>query len=268
VVPVFKTIKEALQTGFRQRKDWEYGGEEITVKGRLLVRNPKGALSQTEWSKRGYRVRNDAKPHSQRSFYSTERGHLTYDVYREDQVEPKRRVTPMPPKGIDILAAVWVINRRAKRCRELASSHYKSHTHDFAATAKEEKLELYRLKGQALHYLFAEGRLAIVGYHRFRGDNWAEVLAGGGYDFHRPCPAQVANTSKAIDQIEAKPRGSKEPRLKDARYTVEEYLRDKPQVDVYEWPAPIRTRSTRAWEDWEEDDDFDGPDDDSVDSDF
>src|SRR6266404_1097013 len=82
MIVMFNTIKAAKQVGFRERKDWEYGGEEITVKGRLLVRNPKEALSQTEWSKRGYRVRRDAQPHSYRYGFTGQR-RVTYDVYRD-----------------------------------------------------------------------------------------------------------------------------------------------------------------------------------------
>jgi RNase P/RNase MRP subunit p29 len=249
---MFTKIKAAMQVGFRERKGWEYGGEEITVKGRLLVRNPIEAVSKTEWSKRGYRVRQDAQPHCYRSIHFTGRGSVTYAVYRDDQVESKRRVSLMPPTLIDALSAVWAINRRAKRCHDLASSHYKSGTHGFSAMVKNEKLELYRLKGQALHYLRKQRRLETAGYHRFPSGNWAEVLEGGGYTFHRPCPDRSDETAKEIDEIEAKPRGSKEPRLKDALHTIKVYLGGKPEVDVFEWP---QTRSSRGH--WPEDYDFD-----------
>jgi hypothetical protein len=36
----FTTIKEATHAGFRARKPWEYGGEEISLKGRTLARTP------------------------------------------------------------------------------------------------------------------------------------------------------------------------------------------------------------------------------------
>jgi hypothetical protein len=263
---MFTTIKAAIQAGFRERKDWEYGGEEIIVKGRLLVRNPKEALSQTEWAKRGYRVRQDTQPHCYRAVHFIGRRSVTYAVYRDDQVEPKRQVSSTPSKLIDILAAVWVINRRAKRCRDLASSHYQSGTHGFAGTVKNEKLELYRLKGQALHYLLDEGQLEIVGYHCFPSGNCAEVLKGGGYAFHRPCPDQVNETAKQIEEIEAKPRGSKEPRLKDALHTVKVYLCGKPEGDVFEWPQKDRAPSTRSGRHWGEDNDLEDFDDDYEDS--
>ncbi len=166
---------------------------------------------------------------------------------------------------IDTLAALWAINRRAKRCRDLASTHYKTGTHGFAAVSKAEKLELYRLKGQALHYLLLEKRLEVVGHHRFPEGNWAEVLKGSGYTFHRPCPTQQGQAVNEIDEIEAKPRGSKEPRLKDALYSIKAYLDGKPQVCVFEsaHKAPFRPRRlSRHWNDFDEDSDEDVEDDD------
>ena len=233
----YNTLKAAREAGFRERKDWEYGGEEITIKGRLLVRNPKEAHSQSQWSNLGFRVRKGAEPHCRRSVHLQVGGHVTYDVYREDQVEPKRKVSPKPPVRIDVLASVWVINRRAKRCRDQASAHYKRGLHGFAGNARKAKDRLYSLKGEALHHLLAEGRLKVVGYHRFPDGNWAELLQGDGYTFHRPCPPRAAAHVEERDQIEAKPRGAKEPRLKDAVHTVEMYLESKPEVQPYQWPA-------------------------------
>jgi hypothetical protein len=242
---MFETIRAAKEAGFRQRKEWEYGGEEITVKGRLLVRDPEAALSRTEWSRQGFRVCRDAEPHAHRFAYFERGGHRHYPVYREDQVIPKREVSRTEPVRIDVLAAVWVLNRRAKRCRDLAQAYYQRRAHGFARAAKNEKLELYRLKGQALHHLLAEGRLAVAGHHRFAGGHWAEVLRGEGYTFHRPCPAKSDAAAVELGEIEAKPRGSKEPRLKDARHTVAAYLAGKPEVRVFEWPEKDRSNFAR-----------------------
>ena len=258
---MYPTIKAAVESGFRRRKAWEYGGEEIAVKRRQLVRDPKEAYSRTEWSKRGRRVRRDAEPHCYRTAYIEGRKTITYPVYREDQVEPKRQISSTPPVLIDVLAALWTINRRAKRCRDLASTYYRSRMHGFAATVKEKKLELYELKGQALHYLLLERRLEIVGHHCFPGGNWAEVLRGEDYCFHRPCDEQTGQTVTEIDDIEAKPRGPKEPRLKDALHTVKEYLGGRPEVDIFEWPLRIsstRRYSEMRWDDSGEESDTDG----------
>jgi hypothetical protein len=170
---------------------------------------------------------------------------VTYAVYREDQVEPKRKVSPTPAALIDILAAVWVINRRAKRCRDLASKHHGRRAYGFAGTVKEEKTELYRLKGLAIHHLLADGRLEVVGHHRFPGGNWAEVLQGSGYTFHRPCPPQDGANVEDREEIEAKPKETKEPRLKDARHTVNAYLQGKPSVIVFQWARKVKERAHR-----------------------
>lgn len=87
--PGYKTITQAAREGFKLRKNWEYGGEETVVKGRLLVRHPKEAYSKTEWSKRGFRLSAGAKPHCVRTVHMTKAGKsIKYAVYREDQVEP------------------------------------------------------------------------------------------------------------------------------------------------------------------------------------
>jgi hypothetical protein len=264
---LFTTIKQVTEAGYRERKEWEYDGKQITIKGRMLVCNPKEAISETAWSKLGFRVRYGVMPHCRRTVRIEGQGRRIYDVYREDQVEPKRQIVLVPPKAIDLLAALWAINRRAKRCRDGASRHFKSHTHAFAAALKREKGKLYWLKGQALHYLLAEGQLEIVGHHRFPDGNWAEVLRGSGYTFHRPCADQAASTAEEINEIEAKPRGSKEPRLKDALHTVEEFLREKPEVRVFEWARRTPALSRRSAR-YGGEDDLDNFDDDYENSDW
>jgi hypothetical protein len=136
-----------------------------------LVHTPKEAVSKTEWSKRGYRVLRDAVPHAQRTAGIFGRGSVSYPVYRADQVEPKRRMTAAPPAIIDVLAAVWVLNRRARRCRDLARSAYKDGRHQAADTHSREKRELYQLKGKVLHHLVAEGLLRVDVYHGFPKGN-------------------------------------------------------------------------------------------------
>ena len=100
---------------------------------------------------------------------------------------------------------------------------------------RSEKEEIYALKSQATHYLKAEGQLASAGFHCFDNGNWAEVLEGAGYRFHCPCPPQDSATVIKLEEIEAKPRGASEPKLKDALHTVRIYLANRPHVDVYQW---------------------------------
>jgi hypothetical protein len=234
---MFKTIKAAKEAGFRKPKDWEYGGARIKIKGRVLVHDPKQALSETQWSKRGYRTRRRVQPHAYRSVRISGAGRVVYEVYRDDQVEPKRRYSVVPPVEIDLLAAVWVINRRAKRCRDQARKCFESGRHEAATKLREEKEHLYELKGQALYHLVVERRLQFSGYHRFPDDNWAELLQGDGYSFHRPCSPPEGVDVIERSEIEAKPRGAREPRLKDALHTLQGYLDSKPKMALYKWPS-------------------------------
>jgi hypothetical protein len=90
-----------------------------------------------------------------------------------------------------------------------------------------------------------DGTLNVVEYHCFQGGNWAEVLKGQGYTFHRPCPPRDDVGVPELNDIEAKPRDAKEPRLKDALHTITGYLADKPAVKCYTWPPPERDTRTR-----------------------
>ncbi len=155
---------------------------------------------------------------------------------------------------VPILQAVWAINRRAKRCRDYASSYAsRARPRDgdgdlrvLASWYRMQKESLYELKGQALHHLLKEGLVQRVGYAIFEDDNWAEVLAGGGYRFHRPCeePGEEIPDEQIVelDQIEAKPKETAEPDIADAIASVEAYLDDKPAVQLYSWPPPQRQR--------------------------
>ena len=149
----FKTIKAALAAGFRERRPQDYGGEEIVVKDHTLVRNAEEAVAMTVWRKRGFRPMKDVEPHARMKFYMYRRGgYLEFDVFRRDQVEPRRRNKPIPPRPIPLAAAVWVINRRAKRARDLASRAYHIQSHEVASLRSQERDGLYRLKSQMLQH--------------------------------------------------------------------------------------------------------------------
>lgn len=111
----FRTIKEARAAGFRDVRPYDYGGEQITVKGHRLVRNPQRAKSATEWGREGYVVAEGQKPHAER-FTRAHKKAQWYDVYRSDQVQPNPiRVTgapnlpnasPVPLEGLQRSASV------------------------------------------------------------------------------------------------------------------------------------------------------------------
>ena len=176
--------------------------------------------------------------------------------------------------NVSVLSAMFTLNRRAKRCRDQAQTFYREQMHGLARNAREEKELLYNLKGQALHYLLLDGQLTGGEYQRIR-QNWAEVLTGDGYRFHRPCspPLPLPQNPLQIGEIDSKPKGSQRADNRnrtDGR--VRGYLRDKPHVAVFQWP------SRRRLEPWEYDanedvaggvgkDDFDDYDDDDFNGD-
>lgn len=137
-----------------------------------------------------------------------------------------------------VLLALCTLNRRAKRCRELATTYYSNCMHGLAKACRLEKVSIYELKEQALHYLVEDGVLSLSGHHMFADGNWAELLEGNGFRFHRPCPP-LANAAPdlVLRTIEAKPKGKDEPPLKVAREVLERYLEDKPTVSVFRWPS-------------------------------
>ena len=83
---------------------------------------------------------------------------------------------------LPVLAALFTLNRRAKRCRDLAQTYYQNGMHGFAGKMKEKE-GIYYLKRQVLHYLLEAGILVGGKFHKFPGGNWAEILRSDGYTF-------------------------------------------------------------------------------------
>jgi hypothetical protein len=159
---------------------------------------------------------------------------------------------------LPILAALFTLNRRAKRCRDLAATYYSNGMHGLAGQMRREKQRIYDLKGQVLHHLMESGELSGGKYHQFEFGNWAEVLEGSGYRFHRPCPPpELTSESEVIESVEAKPKSAKEPALDVAFEVVENFLKGRDRVAVYEWPAKPRTSRHYRWSDDDFDDDLD-----------
>ena len=236
----YKTIKAASDEGFREKCRQDYGGEEIVVKGHTLVRDAAVAVSMTAWGRKGFRPIKGVEPHTRIRIHRYRQGYLEFDVYRQDQVEPKRQISPA--KTIPVFAALWTINRRAKRCRDLAKQFYDQAEYGLAKAHSSQKERLYDLKGQVLQHLLNENAAVIVGHHRFPNGNWAELIACDGYFFHRPCAAIEGAVICERNDIEAKPKGAKESRIKDARYTLEEFLKDRPYLYVFKWETRVRNR--------------------------
>jgi hypothetical protein len=120
----------------------------------------------------------------------------------------------------NILAAVFAVNRAAKRRRDAASTAYSAEMYGFAGHHSSEKRGLYELKDKGIAHLASEGVLACIGIH-----GRLAMWKGSGYTFHstlHPLPLpQVIDGDLFL--AEAKPRGSRrrEPRIKDARLLLE-----------------------------------------------
>ncbi len=256
----FRTIKAAEAAGFHRMADYEYGGEQIIVKGVLLGKNTQFAESETAWRRSGRKVMSGSKPHAIRTCRvggGSGAKSVTYAVYRHDQTHSvQRRSQPReavayPLTFQNVLAAVFAVNRSAKRYRDAAQSCYQSGVHGFAKMHKERKEELYRLKDNAIVHAYRAGFVVAVGLH-----GSLTVYRGEGYCFHSPLRPENVNletTSEEAVFVEAKPRQATEMRLRDAVATLEQLACDFDGFVRQTLPS----LGTRRHHDWEHDDDED-----------
>ncbi len=163
---------------------------------------------------------------------------------------------------LSVLTALFTLNRRAKRCRDMAQTSYQKRMHGLAGKMKREKNQIYEIKGQVLEHLVRAGQLTGGEFHRFGDGNWAEILEGDGFRFHRPAPPQVKTPNVVqLESIEAKPKSSKEPTLDVAYEVIKRFLADKEKVKVYEWSNYSRPKRRYRWRDEADEDGFDEGDD-------
>lgn len=146
---------------------------------------------------------------------------------------------------IGILPALHTLNQSAKQLRDAARNAYASGDRALASRLAENKRHLYYLKGQALEWLRREGKLQLVGYHvfdafRFNGKlirgNFAEVLAGEGYRFHRPAP-ELDDAERNIIPLNEIPARKKltTQQGQEAEKAVCGYLQGREEVYPFEW---------------------------------
>jgi hypothetical protein len=171
---------------------------------------------------------------------------------------------------IGILPALHILNRKAKQLRDAARKAYASGDFSSAELAARKR-ELYWLKGQALEWLKREGKLQLVGYHvfdakrvgdKFISGNFAEVLAGEGYRFHRPAPKpdDLGQEVVALDEIPAKEK-LKAWQVEQAAKAVRGFLQGREEVELFKWePRQHFNRRPRHCHEWAADS-FDGNDD-------
>jgi hypothetical protein len=143
------------------------------------------------------------------------------------------------PGEVDLLSAIFTVNRTAKRFRNTARILYETgqrskqpigmfgrmkatvHTFGLSTHYKDRKERLYYLKDVGIAHAYNQGRITCVGKH----GNLA-MYKGEGYIFHStlvPLGVEIDQSeSDSWITVEAKPKRSKEPRLKDAVCTLEE----------------------------------------------
>jgi hypothetical protein len=214
-----KTKKAAKQAGYsiyRPECDpWLPAEKPSIVKGVEFFKEKIPLYNRTEMSLKGLSLRSKATPVK----YIRNR-YITYPVYRLEDFIQKRKVTKKEPVIVDILAAIFTINRTAKRYRDAASTCYKKEYHNFARMWKDKKNELYHLKNTGIAYAISNG---LITFHSEHGG--LILYTGNGYFFHSNLMPEGYTLSQNQDDenifIEAKNKTKKEARLKDAIYTLQ-----------------------------------------------
>ncbi len=260
----FRTIKAAEAAGFHRLNDYEYGGEQITVKGVPLGRHTQFASSATAWRGCGRKVISGSVPHAIRTCRvggGSGKKSVTYAVYRLDQtVLVQKRTQPRPLVAYpltpeNVLAAIFSINRSAKRFRDAAQSSYLQGMHGFAKMHRKRKEMLYALKDNGIVHAYRAGFVAADCLH-----GTLTVYRGGGYCFHsplRPDDTTFESNSDELVFIESKPRKVSEMRLRDAIATLEQFPSDLDGFSRHGVPTHRPTHGENEWYEDAEDDDWD-----------
>jgi hypothetical protein len=129
---------------------------------------PDGFQTKTRWAEEGMRLRKAATAAAYVFAPGGSGKSQHYELYTIEQVEPKRRIRPgkaLPLTPGNLGAALFEINKAAKRRRDAAESAYRHRKHELAARRKGEKDSLYQLKDRVLQKLIARGMATFVGYH-------------------------------------------------------------------------------------------------------
>jgi hypothetical protein len=149
-------------------------------------------------------------------------------------------------RDVDLLAAIFTVNRAAKRQRDAAQAYYQNRMHGFAGASKRRKIQFYALKDRGIAAAHQAGRLTCLYRH-----GGLFLWQGESYSFHstlKPIGLEVPELPLREGEdflfVEAKPKGAKEPRLSDAQHTL---LRLAPDLGGYEHaPSPERRREAHS----------------------
>lgn len=220
-----KTYKAAKNNGLKTAQQWVtdflYPRRDaigVHVKDRVFFEESEceEILSRSEAGRRGMRLKANEIPvgskHTQRFGRS-----LRYDVFRVSSFEQKPQRKEIPAQQIDLLLAIFTVNKSAKRYRDSAQSQYQHGNHGFAGHSRSTKEWLYDLKDAGIAQAFAEGLLQLEASH-----GGMAVYRGGGYCFHSFLVPEGVEYKASDDTFEkeASPKTAREARLKDAEFTL------------------------------------------------
>lgn len=221
---------DAMRLGLQEKDKWfkkylypKIGEKPILVKETEYYSREQceEICSKTELSRRKLKITAEVKPIGKLCVYCSSRWTWFY-VYRISDAIPKRKVKVNDSKEIDLLSAIFVVNKTAKRYRDSGTAYYHQRMHGFAAVSKDKKLHLYGLKDRGLKKAYIEGLLEFCGFN-----HGMALYRGGGYCFHSfTYPTEFSNKLSEMDlnetiKIPSSEKGVKESRLKDAVLTLE-----------------------------------------------
>lgn len=265
---MIKTKKEAKEKGYHTVEEWLRKdrvviqiNDGVSVKGSVYYDIDATERLISKLHKPGYKVREDAEPIKEKRAYH---GYY-FDLYRESDFIPIQKRKEIEPQPIDILAAIFTVNRASKRYRDAAESHYGNKQHGLARHSKELKNYLYCLKDKGIKYAYTNGLISCDGKQ-----GGLYIYTGSGYIFHSPIyPRGIeveAITAEDDIWVDAKPKTEKY-RLKDAIYTLEQLditgLNQLFYRETFEAPGKEYQPSQR-WngeDDWDDNEDWDNYDD-------
>jgi len=237
-VTVLKTKKAARDAGLRTHVEWlksEHNHQGTYRWPMVPSRNAvpqiiKGEefytrddceelVSRTEARRRGLVVPEGTAPVTQ--LYTRQHNvSQQYDVFRISDCVVKRPRTSRPARTVDLLEAVFAVNRAAKRYRDAARKHYYGRRHGFAGHARLRKESLYHLKDRGILAAVRENRLTYAGSH-----GGLAVYRGEGYCFHsflvpEGFATEPGSEHQELIYVESRPRTHREVRLCDAAFTL------------------------------------------------
>ncbi len=247
-----RTIKQAQQEGLRTEVQWmksyrrcpKVGARSELIKGRAFFHKDETEelLSKAEGKRRGLKLKQNAEPVHQ-VYYRRAAGY--YDMYRASDFLPAERKKIHPPAAVDLLCAIFTVNRSAKRYRDTAKRLYGIGCHSLSRAASNKKKRLYVLKDAGIREAYRRGLLRPEAIH-----GGLAVYRGNGFCFHSThVPVELreqlpVEADEVVFFRESVPRSSTEAKLKDAEFTLSECSNDAEGFVRLELPL----MPTRQWQ--------------------